>query len=384
MASVAISPKEVVNALQKLNDEQSKEIFFQLEVPLHILDQIEGNHRGNMRKIHYVQAWFDNEVKASWEKIVAGLELIGMKTLAASLATRQCLGGTLTSAAVSVTPDLPSSQATPPEAVGPVTSGSTPRHPSLGLVARPSSPSDRVAQVRAKIDQLSDTFSDLMSDTRDEMCARESIDPAFLKKFRDRLLDLPVAKKSPHTKFFRDHIKEILIADMKEIFATLRLYCSYRNYEILREVIRKFCEAVLQRRMLEYCELLENFEKATFINVYLKAIEASDVLTSEFKKMTLKINKPTSECTLHEVRKLKETIVERASLQSYSVYIGDISESSVQLVLGFPPSCLGWILGVMTPTFLTTHLLSDVALDEKHLSILDWPQEELVSEAFTA
>ena len=377
-----ISPKDVVNALKTLNDEQSKELFFQLDVQLRVLDGIEGSHKGNMRKIHYVQAWFDQEVEASWEKIVAGLKLIGMKALAETLATQQCLGGTPTSAAVSLTADLPSSPATAPEASGPQTSGSSPSDPSLGPVAHPSSPSsptDRVCQVRAEIDRLSDTFSDLMSDTRDEMCMRESVDPAFLKRFRDRLLDLPVAKKAPHTKFFHGKLDDLLNAKSTEkIFAIIRCYCSYRNYAVLQEVVRKFCEAVLQRRMQEYCESLEKFEKATFIDVYLKAIEASEVLSEEFTKMTVKINKPASECTLHEVRKITEAIAEKANLQSYSVYIGAVLEGSVQLELGFPASCVGWILGVFTPDFLATHLLSDVVLSQQHLSILDWPQEKLV------
>ena len=377
-----ISPKDVANALKTLNDEQSKELFFQLDVQLHILDGIEGSHKGNMRKIHYVQAWFDQEVEASWEKIVAGLKLIGMKALAETLATQQCLGGTPTSAAINFTPDLPSSPATAPEASGPQTSGSSPSDPSLSPLAHPSSPSspsDRVSQVRAEIDRLSDTFSDLMSDTRDEMCMRESVDPAFLKRFRDRLLDLPVAKKAPHTKFFRERLDDLLKAEnTNKIFAIIRCYCSYRNYAVLREVVRKFCEAVLQRRMQEYCESLEKFEKATTVNVYLEADEASEVLSSEFTKMTVKINKPTSECTLHEVRKAAESIADKANLQSYSVYIGDISESSVHLELGFPASCVGWILGVFTPDFLATHLLSDVVLGQQHLSILDWPQEKLV------
>ena len=165
---------------------------------------------------------------------------------------------------------------------------------------------------------------------------------------------------------------------MEEIFATLRLYCSYRNYSVLREVVRKFCEAVLQRRMQEYCESLKKFEKATTVDVYLKAIEASDVLSEKFTKMTVQINKPTSKCTLHEVRKVTEAIAEEANLQLYSVYIGAALEGSVQLELGFPASCVGWILGVFTPDFLATHLLSDVVLGQQHLSILDWPQEKLV------
>ena len=382
MASTKISPTAVVAALDELTTEKAKELFFHLKVQLKTLDDIDTNNGGNMRKIHYVQAWFDQQVEASWEKIVAGLKQIGMKALAETLATQQCLGGTPTSAAVNLTPDFPSSPVKAPEESGPQSSGSSPSDPSLGPVAHPSSPSSpsgRVSQVRAEINRLSDTFSDLMSDTRDEMCIRESINPSFLKRFRDRLLDLPVAKKVPHTKFFDEKLDDFLKAkDMEKIFAILRRYCSYRNYAVLREVVTKFCGAVLQRRMQEYCKSLEKFEKATFIDVYLEAIEASDVLSSEFVKMTVKINKPTSKCTLYEVRKTTEVIAEEANLQSYSVYIGAVQKSSVQLEFGFPASCVGWILGVFTPDFLATHLLSDVVLGQQHLSILDWPLEKLV------
>ena len=205
MASTKTSPTAVVAVLDELTTEKAKELFFHLKVQLKTLDDIDTNHAGNMRRIHYVQAWFDQEVEASWGKVVAGLKQIGMKALAETLATQQCLRGTQTSTAINLTPNLPSSPATAPEASGPQTSGSPPSDPSLGPMvcpSSPSSPSDRVSQVRAEIDRLSDTFSDLMSDTRDEMWMRESVNPSFLDKFRDRLLDLPVAKKAPYAKFF--------------------------------------------------------------------------------------------------------------------------------------------------------------------------------------
>ncbi|CAI8050954.1 Putative ankyrin repeat protein MM_0045 [Geodia barretti] len=384
MASAEISPTDVVAALDELTIDKTKELFFHLKVKLKTLNDIDTAHTGNMRKIHYVQAWFDQEVGASWEKIVAGLKQIGMKALAESLATRKCLG--------SLTPDPRSSPVTTapaPETSGPQTSGST--EPSLGPVARLSSPSDRISQVWAEIDRLTDTFSHLVSDTRDEMCIRASVEPQFFNKFRDRLLDLPVSQKSPHAKFFDEKLDDFLMAkNMDKIFAILRRYSNYRNYAVLREVVRRFCEAVLQRRMQEYCKSLEKFEKATFIDVYLQAISAGIVLTSEFTKMTVKINKPASACTVHEVRKLKETIAERASLQPYSMYI---EEESIDLKLGFPASCVGWILGVLTPEFLATHRLSDVvvrqqnqstSLHQNHLSILERTQAELTKELCTA
>ena len=343
-----LSESDAADILEELLSAQNQSYILglKLKLPLHEVEAIDLKYLSpRERLLHVIIAFLRQaEPRPTWRVIVEALRnpIVNLPALARSveaahvpehetLATQQCLGETPTSAAVNLTPDLPSSPATTPEASGPQTSGSSPSDPSLGPVARPlppSSPSDRVSQVRAEIDRLSDTFSDLMFDAQEEMCMRESADPAFFKRFRERLLDLPVAKRAPHAKFFDMKLDEFLKAEnTRKIFAILRRYCNYRKYAVLREVVRNFCEAVLQRRMQEYCESLEKFEKATTVDVYLKAIEASDVLSSEFTKMTVKINKPASECTLHEVRKITEAIAEKASLQSYSVYVGDISES---------------------------------------------------------
>ena len=211
------------------------------------------------------------------------------------------------------------------------------------------------------------------------MCEKESGDPSFLDKFRDRLLGLPVAQKAIHAKFFRENEDEILDArSMRKIFAILTRYCYYRNPEILRELVRKFCEAVLQGKMQEYVHSLERFEKATTVDVYLVAISARESLSLAFTRMTVKINKPPSVCTLHEIRMFKEDLAERASLHSYGMYIESVSESSVRVMLRFPPSCVGWILAALTPDFMTTHLLTDVVVDEKQLAIEHTSQWKLV------
>ena len=68
--SSEITPRDVVNALQTLTDEQSYKLFYHLEVPLHTLSTITSDYKGDMRKIHYVKAWFDHDVDVSWDTIV--------------------------------------------------------------------------------------------------------------------------------------------------------------------------------------------------------------------------------------------------------------------------------------------------------------------------
>lgn len=370
MASFEISTRTVVNALHNLNDEQAKELFFQLEVPLHILDGITADYKGNMRKIHYVQAWFDKEIRVSWEKLIAGLKNIGLIALADRLALQYGHS-------------RPSHPLTVPAATGLQTDELSPRVLSPSRMAHPfspCSPSDMISKVRAEIDRLDDTFSERMFDAEMELAERESKDSTFFMKFRHRLLSFSISQKATHAKFFRENEDDILKAEkMCKIFAILKRYCNYRNYELLHEVVRKFCDNLLQLKMQEYCKALEKFEKETAVDNYLKAISAGDFLTSEFTKMTMKINKSTSACTLYEIRKLKEAITERASLHSYSMYIGEVTESSVLLELGFPVSCVGWILGAITPCFLNEHLLSDICLGEEQMLIKTEPQTKLVN-----
>ena len=380
----ALTPRDVVNALQTLSDDQTKELFFQLKVPLHTLSNIEKDHKGNMRKIHYVQAWYDGDEGASWDKIVSGLRQIGLKTVAEGLATQH--GLSVAPAPVDVSQS--SHQMTPPVVVasGPPASG--PAAGELCPVATPSSPTpstDRVSQVRDDIERFDDTFSDLMLEAQSELCLRESVDPSFLKQFRLRLLGLSVAKKAVHTKFFRESEDEFLkAANIEKMFAILNRYVSYRNYEILQHIVKKFCEAALQQKMQEYCQSLERFEKATPVDVYLIAVpdETNEELENAFSKMVVRIDKPASECTLYDIRKLNEAIIQGSSLCSHSIYISSVADKCVEVVVRFPSSAVGWVLSAMTPAFMHTHLLSEVAVDEEQLTIFEANRAKLVSVYF--
>ena len=94
--------------------------------------------------------------------------------------------------------------------------------------------------------------------------------------------------------------------------------------------------------------------------------------------MSVKISKPTSKCTLHDIRKLKEDLAEKAFLQSHSIYIDTIAVGSVVVVLRFPPNCKGWVLSALTPAFLHTHYLTEVSVDGEQLNIEQEDKEKLV------
>ena len=318
-------------------------------------DIIEVQYRNSCPKLHLLQTWLDRDTEASWEKIVVRLKETGMDVLAQRLTTQYCPQlSTDTSSA-----DTTKSATTPP----------TGHDKPLALT-------QNVDDVKATEAILEKKFSSIATSTR---VALKSHDPNFLEEFRDYLLNMTVAKKATHVKFFRESEDDILKAEnIRKLFAILARHWNYHNYEILEKIVISFCDDSLQTRMQEYCTMLEEFERSTPVDIYLEAISASQSLKVKFSKMVVQIDKPSSECTLYDIRKLKEEIAEAASLGPYSIYFDGVDVHCVVVVLSFPPSAVGWVLAAMTPDFMTTHHLTEVTVDGKHLTTIQTERQLLV------
>ena len=377
----ALSPSNVVTALQSLSIAKTRELVFRLGVQDYVLDNIDIQYDGTTRNVKYVQAWIDSDTHASWKKLVSRLKEIDMNVLAekveSTYVSKSGEASVPTASLPSATPPplqlvssparleaapVPVSIATTTAAVGPLT-------PALNPTQSPAVNMERVAEVEVEIEKFEEEFSNLKSDTREFLSDKESQSPKFLARFRDHLLDLPVSKRAVHGKFFDQNKKEILKAENIEmIFAVLRPYCNYSNYDIILHLVKKFCDAALKKRMLDYRDSFQTFEINTTIDIFLAAISACSEMCEAFSEMATKINKPGNECTLYDVRQVKEAIAKAASLHSYSVYIDRVAKSSVQVVLRIPPSCVMWVGVAMTPDFMQAHHLTDVSIDGKDIT----------------
>ena len=381
--SVKVSPQAVVRALETLNDDKTEELVFHLGVETFTIDNIRISFTGSSRKIHLVQAWLDKDTDASWEKIVSGLKQIRMPVLAKEIATQHCQDTTVPSAdpSKSVTIHKVQHDCTPPVegAITPMPLTTTPAAQPPNPTNPPSLPSvETVAKVKATILHLEKMFSGLITTTRSALCKKESLNREFLDEFRDHLLVLPVAKKATHVKFFRESEDDIIEAkSIRKIFAILSRYWSYCNYEILHHIIISFCEALLGN-MQEYCTELEKFEMETTVDVYICVMPPDKELEVAFSKMVLKIDKPSSQCTLYDIRKLNEAITEGSSLCSHSVYVSSVTTNCVVVVVRFPSSAAGWVMAAMTPDFMHTHHLIEVAMDGEYLTIIEEDELHLV------
>ena len=364
-SSSNISTLDVTNATSSLGVEETRQLVFQMGVSLKVLDDIADEYKGENRKQHYVQKWLDINPDATWDKLVAGLRRISQTSLATEIESRH-LSKVLVPSSTS-----PSLLSTSPvsDSVPPVVN--IPIHLQMGTPAPVPPPpkttdhsfQQKVAAAKDSVEQLQEEFFDLKSDARQSLTEKEKEDPNLFHKFQHYILDMPVTKKQVHIRFFTRHEEEILDAkNIQKIFVILGRHCNYSNYEIILHIVKKFCHHELKGRMLTYRDSLTRFEKATTVDVYLCAISArpGGEISEGFIRMTMKINKPISECTLYEVRELKESIEEKAALESYAMYIETPGEGSVCVRLLVPWQVHSLVSAVLTSEFREECLLTKV------------------------
>ena len=378
----------VSNAIQDLTVEETRQLAFQLGVKLNVLDDVVAQYEGENRKQHFVQKLLAVKTDISWGKIVTGLRKIDMNSLAEDIerthppkrVNSESLPPCETTANIPVVQSDAASTSPPSPAatdsVAPAVVSLSP-HKMKTLTVCPQ----KVSQVEERIECLKETFFELKSDARQLLSKREEQECQFLDKFRDYLLDLPVARKVIHIKFLKQNEDEILEAkNIHKLFAILGRYCNYSNYEIIFHIVKKFCKGLMQR-MLSYRDLLIDFEKETAVDVYLCAISAypQGKIYQAFLRMTMKTDKPASLCTLYEIRQLKELIAENSSVESYAMYIEEPQEGSVNVVLHVPVGVGGMVgVVVMDPHFRQKTLLTDATVDGTDLStylVRLWPQK---------
>ena len=382
-----VSPQTVVTVLQDLSVEKTEELVFHLGVKQKDLDDIAQNYSGSSRKRHSIQAWLDSDTHASWGKLVSGLKQIGMTVVAERVESTyisQVEVPLTVSTSVPVSsasvPPVQSVSSSAPQGAGhvtpvpaaPILASVQPSTPALNSSHPPAVSMVRVAEVKAKIEQLEDEFADIKADTHSSLSKKESQDPEFFHRFRNHLLELPVSKKVIHVKFFDKNEDEIFCAkNIQRLFKIISNYCNYVNYEIILHIIKRFCEASLKSKMFRYRHSLTEFERTTTIDIYCLTISPHCVKVLEaFSRVVAKINKPESSCTLYEVRQFNEALAEAGNVHAYSAYIESVIQSSVLVVLRIPPSCVGLVCTAITPNFAHVHHLTEVTVDGIPLAII--------------
>ena len=323
----------VLNELQQLTVDEMKQLMRYLNVPLNVLNGIEMQLFGDdCRKMQFIDEWLRVDNTASWRKLVSGLRIMRMDVIA------NCIESLFVEVADST-------------------------QQSIGAINF-DQPTDefsvKVAKAKSSILDLKHKFFKLTCNALTKLSQNVREKPEFLEDVRNYLLMLPMANEM-HEKFLSLRQHDIREAeDMQRLFIILKQYCSYYlNYDIVLDLIKSFCDS-LKQNMLDYSALIEQFERSTTADVFLKANSCDHQckVFRTFEKMALKINKPSSECTLYDIRQIRRAIAEAAAVNAYSVHMEVDSEGSVGVSLYVHPACIDLVKAAMTHEFMELYHLT--------------------------
>ena len=213
----------------------------------------------------------------------------------------------------------------------------------------------RIKQVTEETCQLQEKFIAVLTHTKILFASKESRSKKFLSKLCITLTTLSLSSKFRHLHFLRDEQKSIKIAeDIHEIFDILDRHWNWSDYYLLQRLVAEFGNNSLKQEITKYVAELEVFEKATTIHVFRSAVKHWKH-PYNFSKAIIMLKKDASECTLHDIRQLKEDLAKKSSLNECAIYYDDVHASSVVIEVVFPQGALELIPPALNAAFLAKH-----------------------------
>ena len=195
----------------------------------------------------------------------------------------------------------------------------------------------------------------VLTHTKIRLVKKEAKSKEFLIDVQTTLTTLPLSKRYQHLHFLKEKDLIKKAKDIEEIFDILDPYWNYVDYAFLEFIIKEFGTSKLKEEMEKYIAELEQFEKRTTVQDFNLATLEKRSIPNSFTSLTLKLFKDPAKCTLYEVCQLKIDVVNRSTLNGFTVYFEKVICNSVEIVLAFPPEAHTELLEVFDADFIATN-----------------------------
>lgn len=344
-----------MNALEDLSADEVRYMCVKLGVEQSTLDKIDADYRESLTRVpKYLEAWLDHESHPSWAKLVEVLKSkrLNKSVLASRIRREHCPSDApegLSSPSSNNSSRLSSMDYSNQEAFP--LNDSVDQAASvqefqqvlqLALTSQPAvlptgeSRLARGTQIVREAAALEMKFISVVNHANVYLTETERT-PKELQLFKVDLTRLPLLKRYKRLLFLRKKKKRIIRAEsIQEVFDILDPYWNYVDYSLLEHIVRKYCNKSVKKRMKRYVSKLDKFERATSVKDFASALPHNRKFPRELIALTAELNIDAAECTLHRIRKIKESIAENACLEPYVVYMRDLHASSVVLAIAFP------------------------------------------------
>ena len=375
--SLCDGPKlpELVGALEDLSPDEVRYMCTKLGVEQCTLDKIDADHRDALTRIpKYLQAWLNCDSHPSWAKIAEQLKSkkLNKSALSGKIMDEYCplprpvspclSQSSSTSSSLDMVEDSSSTDLSSSEFENECSpqKDSIHRDASTAPVEQVTVPlSSEHKSDEHKRNCVSKTASALMTHFRSVVVSaniylsEKELSTKELQRFKIDLTALPMLTKYRKLHFLRKKKNKILRAEsIQAIFNILDPYWNYVDYSLLEHIVKQYCNKKVRHKMKRYKLMLEEFETATSVLDFTLALP--DNRRFPMKHTTLKaiLQVDPAQCSLHDARRIKESVAEKASLEPYVGLLRSVSVSSVVLTIAFPHAARKYVEQALDKEFL--------------------------------
>ena len=327
---------------------------------LAVLDKIEEDHPNDskQRVMYAMKEWLQRDTEASWKKVVSALRKIQKNALATEIEGKYCAAITTPHPSEPMPPSQSGSQenqgfahdqsqvtssvstATAPSGESSLDHSATPSkdQTTCSPVGDSKLSSAEIQGIKNKAAKLKKKFTSVVIHTKICFTEQEEESKKFLKKLKITLTSLPLFTQYEDKGFLKEEENRIDEAkNVVEIFRILNPYWNYVDYEFLEHIVEEFGTSELKEEMKKYITELDQFEKETTVQDFSLATQGKVVVPAHYRELAVKLEKDPKECTLHDVRQFKKSLLNESSLKEYAVLLEGVGCSSIEIFLAFPP-----------------------------------------------
>ena len=370
---------ELVCELGQLPSHEVRYMCVQLGVGESTLEKIDEDNKNALTCItKYFQAWLDHDSRQSWIQLVEILKFNKrFEGLASKIRKKYCPSAvpvsplsqsSNTGSSLSSLEDNASNKSSSPEfeAIFPTPSPQSDSVnqdvsdqeaqqvslPTLAVASESKLERRRLKKILKKASSLEMKFLSVV-DSANTYLTEKQRTPEELRRFKISLTRLPLSTRYKKLRFLRKEKKKITRAEsIQKIFDILDLYWNYFDYSLLEYIVMKYCDTKVKKEMKRYKRKLDDFERATSVKDYTSAVPDDREFPKQISILTAKLDKDAAQCSLRHIRKIKESIAEKAALQKFGAFTRSFHTSSVELKIAFPRAARKYVEQALDKEFL--------------------------------
>ena len=282
-----------------------------------------------------LDAWFDEDLDPSWDKLVWSLDQMGQNRLAESIRERytcsECTG----------------------------------KHANAEVNVGLGNHKERMQKIESEYTKLAYKVMTSMEDKKVDM-----------KMVKFWLTQIPVSLKYTQKHFLEGTPVQLIsrAESLLEVFGHLAPYWNFLDYGLLEYMVTEFGNDEVRQSMRRYIHKLTMFRKSVTVSEFRKLWPNEMDPPPDFSRLVINLNRTQSHMTLQDVEELRLNVAKNYSLTNFALMYGALQGGSVVLTWFIPSSVAPQLVQDVRnggSGFLKEHNITEVSIDGHTVAITD-------------